>query len=54
MPEEIFIKNVDTQEKPKKPKRKLTEKQLENLAKGRAKMAAKRAEAKKIKMPKPL
>ena len=50
MPEEIFIKDTDKSvEKPKKPKRKLTEKQLENLAKGRAKMAAKRAEAKKNK-----
>ncbi len=42
--EEIFNKEVD--KVVKKPKRKLTEKQLENLAKGRAKMAEKRAAAK--------
>tara|TARA_A100000171_G_scaffold47086_1_gene52657 strand:+ start:282 stop:923 length:642 start_codon:yes stop_codon:yes gene_type:complete len=45
--EEIFDKDDDKPdspepEKPKKPKRKLTEKQLANLAKGRAKMAEKR------------
>tara|TARA_R110002072_G_scaffold271842_1_gene431829 strand:- start:754 stop:1326 length:573 start_codon:yes stop_codon:yes gene_type:complete len=42
--EEMFNKEVD--KVVKKPKRKLTEKQLENLAKGRAKMAEKRAAAK--------
>tara|TARA_R110000823_G_scaffold163764_6_gene295955 strand:- start:770 stop:1312 length:543 start_codon:yes stop_codon:yes gene_type:complete len=47
MNEEIFIK--DTTETPKKPKRKLTEKQLENLAKGREKMKLKREQAKKNK-----
>ena len=47
MNEEIFIK--DTAEPPKKPKRKLTEKQLENLAKGREKMKIKREQAKKNK-----
>jgi hypothetical protein len=42
--DEIFVKD-DTTDEPeivKKPKRKLTEKQLANLAKGRAKMAEKR------------
>lgn len=47
MNEEIFIK--DTAEPTKKPKRKLTEKQLENLAKGRAKMKLKREALKKNK-----
>ena len=50
MPEEIFIKDTpETVEEPKKPKRKLTEKQLANLAKGREKMKLKREEAKKNK-----
>lgn len=42
--DEIFIKDDSTEEPEivKKPKRKLTEKQLANLAKGRAKMAEKR------------
>ncbi len=51
--EEIFVKEVE--KTIKKPKRKLTEKQLENLAKGREKMRLKREEAKKkgeIKMVK--
>ena len=47
MNEEIFIK--DTGEPPKKTKRKLTEKQKENLAKGREKMKIKRELAKKNK-----
>lgn len=42
--EEVFNKEVD--KVVKKPKRKLTEKQLENLAKGRARMAEKRRLAK--------
>lgn len=46
--EDIFIK--PTTEEPKaKPKRKLTEKQLAGLAKGREKMKLKREEAKKLK-----
>ena len=47
MNEEIFIK--DNAEPPKKKQRKLTEKQLENLAKGREKMKLKREQAKKNK-----
>mgnify|MGYP003654775574 CR=1 FL=1 len=50
MNEEIFIK--DTGEPPKKTKRKLTEKQKENLAKGREKMKIKRELAKLIKKKK--
>jgi len=42
--EEIFNKEID--KVVKKPKRKLTEKQLENLAKGREKMKLKREQAK--------
>jgi len=45
--EEIFEKEVD--KVVKKPKRKLTEAQLANLAKGRAKMAEKRRLAKEAK-----
>lgn len=45
----MFVKEInEPSEKPKKPKRKLTEKQLEGLAKGRAKMAEKRAMKKKM------
>lgn len=48
--EEIFDKSInDVIETPKKPKRKLTEKQLENLKKGREKMALKRAKDKEAK-----
>jgi len=47
--EEIFDKEID--KVVKKPKRKLTEKQLENLAKGREKMRLKR-EADKLKKEK--
>jgi hypothetical protein len=46
MNEDMFIK--ENTDKPKKPKRKLTEKQLEGLAKGRAKMAEKRKMKKAI------
>jgi hypothetical protein len=50
MPEDIFIKDTPVAEEEKqKPKRKLTEKQLANLAKGREKMKLKREEAKKNK-----
>ena len=45
MNEEIFVKNT---EEPKKPKRKLTEKQIQGLAKGREKMAEKRKMKKAI------
>ena len=48
--EEIFDKEIDKVVE-KKPKRKLTEKQLENLAKGREKMRLKR-EAEKLKKEK--
>ncbi len=48
--EEIFDKEIDKVVE-KKPKRKLTEKQLENLAKGREKMRLKR-EADKLKKEK--
>ncbi len=49
--EEIFDKSINdiVEDKPKKPKRKLTEKQLENLKKGREKMAEKRKKDKEEK-----
>lgn len=50
---EIFSENNNVEievKKPVKKKRQLTEKQLENLRKGREKMKAKREEAKKKKM----
>jgi hypothetical protein len=47
--EDIFDKEINEVVQPKKPKRKLTEKQLENLRIGREKMKLKRELAKKNK-----